>query len=146
MTSISQSILQPDPGPLPTLPSPNPGDVVEIAVEGLPPRKDVSFSIRNINHRHYDRFLALRNKAIAAMNGRAWYDGAVEMEFVLYAPVLEKEFLGFASGILDTLDGSHGFSFTYLPVVYQDDCQVVDTTYSFRESEETYYTLRFTFL
>ncbi len=33
-----------------------------------------------------------------------------------------SEYLG---GVLDTLDGSSGVTFTYLPIVFEDDSQVV---------------------
>ena len=32
----------------------------------------------------------------------------------------------YLSGVMDTIGGSHGPSFIYLPIVYLDDCQVVD--------------------
>ena len=143
MTTASTFVIYPDPGPLPTLPPPRLGEVVEMMVEGLPPRKDTSFSIRNIKHSHYQLFLTLRKKGIEAMNGRAWFIGAVDMEFVLHAPCLEKDLLGYESGIMDTLDGSHGLTFTYLPVVYQDDAQIVNARCRFVESTNTYYTLKF---
>ena len=143
MNNSRTFVIYPDPGPLPTLPPPPLGEVVEIVVGGLPPRKDASFSIRNVKHKHYQLFATLRKKGIEAMNGRAWFNGAVEMEFVLHAPCLEKDLLGYQSGIMDTLDGSHGLTFTYLPVVVQDDVQIVSAQSRFVESANTYYTLRF---
>jgi len=43
-----------------------------------------------------------------------------------FAPGFEKGkgLVDYVGGIEDTLDGSHGFTFTYLPIVFQDDCQV----------------------
>ena len=55
-------------------------------MEGYPPKKDTHFSIRNVRHRKYHAFLALRKKAIEAMGGMAWYEGLLSMEFTLYAP------------------------------------------------------------
>lgn len=49
-------------------------------------------------------------------------------------------------GIADTLDGSHGCEFTYLPIVYQDDCQVVESESKFIVSNETRYVLEVIFL
>ena len=90
--------------------------------------------------------MTLREKAIDAMNGRAWYDGPVKIEFTLFAPQLEYSLNDFFGGITDTLDGSHGFTFTYLPVVYQDDCQVAVAQSHFVESTDIFYELRITFL
>ena len=147
MTSPHRSALFPDPGPLPTLPPPCPGDVIEIVVDDLPPKKDLHFSIRNVRHKKYKGFLALRNKAIEAMAGRAWYDGPVEMEFTLYAPAssMDDGLTMYAAGIEDTLDGSHGPTFTYLPVVYQDDCQISSMRLRYVESSESRYKLRIPF-
>ena len=47
---------------------------------------------------------------------------------------------------MDTLDGSHGPSFTYLPIVYQDDCQVAAALTRLVTSEFTEYQIRITFL
>ena len=146
MTSEDTLGLYPDPGPLPTLPPPTPGDVVEFRVEGYPPTKDRSFSIRNVRHPKYPLFLALRQCAVDAMDGRAWYEGPIKLELTLYAPKLQKALLDYFSGIMDTLDGSHGFTFTYLPVVYQDDCQVCESEMHFQESPDIYYDIRVTFL
>ena len=145
MTSEDTLGLYPDPGPLPTLPPPTPGDVVEFRVEGYPPTKDRSFSIRNVRHPKYPLFLALRQCAVGAMDGRAWYEGPIKLELTLHAPKLQEALLDYFSGIEDTLDGSHGFTFTYLPVVYQDDCQVCESEMHFQESPNIYYDIRVTF-
>jgi hypothetical protein len=69
----------------------------------------------------------LRQAAIDAMAGRKWYEGAVRVQLrylspeVGSAPALHP----YLNGILDTLGGSHGPSFIYLPIVYLDDCQAV---------------------
>ena len=60
-----------DPGVLPTKPPPEPGATLHIAVDGLPPYKDVNASIRNPKHKIYSRFVALREAAIREMDGRA---------------------------------------------------------------------------
>ena len=139
--------LYPDPGPLPTtLPPPKPGDIVNFWVEGYPPTKDRSFSIRNVKHRRYALFMALRKSAIDAMHGRTWYAGPVKLEFILHTPKLERELVDYLGGIMDTLDGSHGFTFTYLPVVYQDDRQVCQAEMRFQESPDIYYNVKVTFL
>jgi hypothetical protein len=84
--------------------------------------------MRNPDSPQRDRFMALRQAAIDAMAGRKWYEGAIRLDFLYFAPehgslIGSHDYLG---GILDTLDGSHGPSFIYLPVVYLDDCQVVE--------------------
>jgi len=47
---------------------------------------------------------------------------------------------------MDTVGGSAGSSFTYLPIVFQDDCQVCDGASQFGEAEEWSYSLVFEFL
>jgi hypothetical protein len=56
------------------------------------------------------------------------YQGAIRLDFVMHAPEFEpkKTLMDYAGGISDTLDGSHGTTFTYLPIVYEDDCQISD--------------------
>lgn len=133
------------PGPLPTKPPPNPGDVIEFEVDGYPPYKDESFSIRNIKHKDHSRFRRLREAGIAAMNGRAWSHLPIRMDFALYASGFEKKktLLDYAAGIEDTLDGSSGYTFTYLPVVFEDDCQICDGRSQLILSDNTKYLLRF---
>jgi hypothetical protein len=134
-----------DPGPLPTKPPPNPGDVIEFEVAGYPPYKDESFSIRNPKHKDYSRFVNLRKAGIVAMNGRAWSHAPIRMDFTLYAQGLEKKrkLLDYAAGIEDTLDGSSGYTFTYLPVVFEDDCQICSGHSRLIASNETKYRVRF---
>lgn len=135
-----------DPGPLPSRPSPSPGETLRIRVDGYPPDKDVHFSIRNPRHPRHERFKHLRAAAIAVMAGRRWYDGPVRLDFTLYAPSLDRRLLDYADGIQDTLDGSHGCHFTYLPIVYEDDCQVCIAEDRFVASQETYYVVEVGFL
>jgi hypothetical protein len=80
------------------------------------------------------------------MAGRRWYDGPVRMDFTLYAPEKDLSLTDFAGGVQDTLDGSHGCEFTYLPIVYQDDCQICDLRMQFIESERVHYIIKVTFL
>ncbi len=81
------------------------------------------------------------------MRGQKWYDGPIEMNLEIYAPKLEekKGLNDYIGGVMDTLDGSHGQYFTYLPVVYQDDCQVALGSHTFIESSEIYYILEIVF-
>jgi hypothetical protein len=134
-----------DPGSLPTQPPPNPGDVIEFEVTGYPPYKDESFLIRNPKHKDYTRFVALRKAGITAMNGRAWSHAPIQMDFIFYAPQLEekKELLDYVAGIEDTLDGSSGCHFTYLPIIFEDDCQICTGHNRFAKSNEIKYYLRF---
>lgn len=59
------------------------------------------------------------------MAGRKWYEGAVALALTYWAPdpsgLLNHYYV---DGVMDTLGGSHGPTFIYLPVVYLDDCQV----------------------
>lgn len=137
-----------DPGVLPTKPPPSTGQSLSVRVKGLPPYKDEHFSIRNPRHKIHARFQTLRKAAIIAMAGRAPYRGAVQLDLVMQAPRFErgKHLLDYAGGILDTLDGSHGVEFTYLPIVYEDDCQVAGGRHQFQEAVEEWYELTITFL
>jgi hypothetical protein len=138
-----------DPGILPDKPSPSTGDKLVLRISGLPPYKEMRASIRNPLHRHHDRFLKLRKAAIRAMRGRRWTDNAVGMRVTVYAPSQEVQsgrVANYLGGVFDTLDGSHGFCFTYLPIVYQDDCQVCKAKYVFRVSQKTHYVVRIDFL
>jgi len=82
------------------------------------------------------------------MSGRAPYRGAVGLDFVMHAPELDKNrsLTDYIGGIMDTLDGSHGVEFTYLPVVYEDDCQVVDGRSRFQPSTNSFYEITIRFL
>ena len=64
--------LDPNPGVLPIKPAPSRGEKLSFRIDGLPPYKELRASIRNPKHRHYSRFVALREAAISAMDGRAW--------------------------------------------------------------------------
>lgn len=112
---------------LPSKPAPSPGETLTIEDEGLPPYTDLSRSIRNINHPCYRAFVALREAATVAMDSRAYYTGAVALDLIVYGPRFHKSrnICDYAAGAEDTIDGSSGITFTYLPIVIQDDCQVV---------------------
>jgi hypothetical protein len=69
------------------------------------------------------------------MAGRACYPGPIELNIKISALELDRSLPDYLGGIMDTLDGSHGRSFTYLPVVYQDDCQAVSASVG-RKSEQ----------
>jgi hypothetical protein len=133
-----------DPGPLPTKPPPKAGDLIELEITGYPPYKDESFSIRNPKHKHYSRFMKLRNAGIAAMDGRAWSYAPIRMDLTLYAPAFERKrtLLDYIAGVEDTLDGSSGFTFTYLPIVFEDDCQICSWSSRLIKSNKTKYALR----
>jgi hypothetical protein len=139
--------LEPNPGVLPTRPAPCKGEKLYIRVDGLPPYKELRASIRNLKHRHHSRFVALRDAAIAAMDGRAWSIDAIKITLVIHAPNLDKDKMiaDYLSGVLDTVDGSHGESFTYLPVCFQDDCQVVSCRTEHFQSSEPFYELEICF-
>ena len=137
-----------DPGPLPTKPSPIPGQKVVIQVFGYPPYKDEHFSMRNPRHTNYEAFVRLRKAAITAMDGRAWYFGPVSMSVTLSAPTFEKgkKLIDYIDGIQDALDGSSGCEFTYLPIVFEDDCQVVNNYSKFIMAQEISYRVEVGFL
>ena len=109
------SFLPYDPGVLPAAPAPAKGERLVIEVAGLPPYKEIRRSIRNTTHPRYDSFVALRTAAAQAMAGRAWYFEAIGLDLTLYAPRLHDgcSVSDYLSGIMDTLDGSSGPTFTY---------------------------------
>lgn len=136
-------------GPLPSLPPPSNGATIAFEVEGLPPYKDESFSIRNSRSKQHPQFLALREAAARAMNGRCWTKQAVSLDVTIYAPAAYREqhgMLRYVSGVMDSLDGSHGPTFTFLPIVYEDDCVVVSGNSRWCESNRCRYEVRVTFL
>ncbi len=137
----------PYPGRIPDKPPPQSGEDVVIYVTGLPPYKDVSKSIRNPKHPYYDRFTKLREAASNVMDGRSWLDGAVTLEMKIYYIQLDPQMTpnDYLGGVMDTLDGSHGPNFTYLPIIYNDDCQVWNSTVELIQSKENKYDLKIRF-
>ena len=82
------------------------------------------------------------------MDGRAWYFGAIAINLILYAPEMEKKksLNDYDGGIFDTLDGSSGCQFTYLPIVFEDDCQVVRGKHKFVKANDIRYQVEVEFL
>lgn len=80
------------------------------------------------------------------MRQRAWYLGPVALDVIISGPELTAPLIDYVGGIMDTLDGSHGPTFTYLPIVYEDDCQVCAGFHRFRQAETISYVVRVTFL
>jgi hypothetical protein len=82
------------------------------------------------------------------MKGKRWYDGPVELGVIIYAPGFErgKSMTDYEGGVMDTLDGSHGYTFTYLPIVYQDDCQVVKGDFLLKKDSRSHYRIVVRFL
>ena len=136
-----------DPGVLPTRQSPVAGESLVIEVEGLPPTKTIGRSLRNRTHSRFSAFAALRAQALHIMAGRAWYFGEVELSLVLRSPkrVGQDSLLSYVAGIMDTLDGSAGPTFTYLPIVFQDDSQVrgLQSAWEYSELERYSVEIRF---
>ena len=137
-----------DPGVLPSSPAPSAGEHIVLKIEGLPPYKDRHFSIRNPRHKAYSRFMLLRQAAIKAMAGRAPYRGAIRLDLAMHAPDFERKqaFVDYSGGIMDSLDGSHGTGFTYLPIVYEDDCQVVTSSGRITKDIGAWYEVKIVFL
>jgi hypothetical protein len=140
--------LRPYPGPLPSKPSPRAGQKIIIEVSGLPPYKQIRASIRNPRHPHHTRFLKLREAALKVMGGRRWTDRPVSVNLTMYAPAFEERrvLCEYLSGVNDTLDRSHGECFTYLPIVFQDDCQVSRCKSQFNSSRTAHYVVEIDFL
>ena len=136
-----------DPGSIPTLPAPAAGEVIHIEVEGLPPIKDVRQSIRNAKHPLHERFKQLRKDATKAMAGRAWSFGPVQLNLTVRSPKSSREhdLNAYLGGVMDTLDGSSGFSFTYLPIVFEDDSQVHGSQTRWEDAASSSYVIQITF-
>ncbi len=145
--NISKSFLPYDPGWLPTKPAPTAGESISFDVRGLPPFKDYSSSIKNPTHPRYSSFVTLRQAATHAMQGRAWYHGKVKVDLEIHAPSksIKKSLSNYHSGVLDTLDGSHGRYFTYLPIIYEDDWSVCGG-FHFIEDKDMWYRISVIFL
>lgn len=136
-----------DPGLLPTKAAPLKGGSLYLEMPGLPPVKTIRQSIRNQGHPHYSCFVALRKSATVAMAGRAWYLGAVALDLTILGPThLRKWKLNdYMGGIMDTLDGSSGRTFTYLPIIYQDDSQVCEISSKWMHHAQNSYRLEILF-
>lgn len=136
-----------DPGLLPTRVAPAQGETLVIEIPGLPPIKTFSQSIRNQKHPQHPRFVTLREAATEAMAGRAWYLGPVGLDLTVFGPgCLDRWNLNdYVGGIMDTLDGSSGQTFTYLPIVFEDDCQVCRLKARWLERSETSYRVQVLF-
>ncbi len=130
-----------EPGMLPSKPSPNAGEKIIIKVNGYPPYKDRDLPICSPRHPNYQAFVRFREAAISAMNGRAWYSGPVAISVTISAPSLEEGITirNYVAGIENALGGSSGSEFTYLPIVFEDDCQVVIYRHKFIQSEQISY-------
>lgn len=141
-------ILPYDPGSLPTLPAPTTGEVITVELQGLPPKKNFHVSIRNRMHPLYSSFMALKHAATRVIAGRAWVFGKVDLELTLFTPVRFDRWtvLLFQGGIMDTLGGSSGRTFTFLPIVYQDDCQISDLKSEWVQSEDVRYVVKLTII
>jgi len=136
------------PGRLPNKPAPKPGESMHFTVPGLPPYKDRHFSIRNSRHRIHQRFLDLRLVAAKAMLGKAPYRGPIRLDFAMRAPTLEarRNLNDYLGGVMDSLGGSHGFSFTFLPIIYEDDCQIYSGYNRWIPARQPSYGIRVCFL
>ena len=81
------------------------------------------------------------------MNGRAWVSSEVEILLTIRSPKemsihSRSEYLG---GIMDALDGGSGFTFTYLPIVFEDDSQVSSCRIDWKKSLEASYLIQIVF-
>ena len=144
---LSSAVIPYDPGAIPVRPAPAPGDRIIFEVCGLPPIKTVHQSIRNRRHPQHSSFVALRIAAINAMGGRAWYFGSVGLDLTIFGTrnLSRWSLIDYLGGVMDTLGGSSGATFTYLPVIYQDDCQVSTTRICWIESIKESYLVKILF-
>lgn len=144
----SLEILPYNPGSIPTKPAPSAGDLIEFEVDGWPPWKDTSMSIRNRLHRDHADFVRLRNAASIAMDGRAWYSGPVGLDVIILGPEAgrKRSLTEYIGGIEDAIDGSHGYTFTYLPICFEDDAQICEGRGKFEPNPVPKYFVKIRFL
>jgi hypothetical protein len=92
--------------------------------------------------------VALRSAAIAAMAGRAWVFGPVELRVTIFGrrELTRWSIIDYMGGISDTLDGSSGQTFTYLPIVFEDDCQVCRSQFNWVDAPENKYEIEVFFM
>lgn len=134
-------------GIIPIKPAPLKNEIIQFKVEGVPPIKQWSFSLRNIKSSQYQAFEKLRIAALAAMNERAWYEDEIILDITIYMKDISKVSLNpYVGGIMDTLGGSHGFAFTFSPIIYQADMQVTAVTYDKKQSNIDKYSIKVTLL
>jgi hypothetical protein len=82
------------------------------------------------------------------MAGRKWYEGGVRVD-LLYLSSEYDSVPGlhpYLNGILDTVGSSHGVTFIYLPIVYLDDVQVVQSSLSREIASTERYEVQIEFL
>lgn len=76
------------------------------------------------------------------MAGRRWWTGAVELNLIIHTNrELDLDLYLYLGGVYDTLDGSHGPSFTFLPILYQDDGQICNSRTCSHLASTNYYTV-----
>jgi len=119
---------------------------IKFIVEGIPPYKDFSRSIRNYQHPDHDRFLKLRKTAKVAMKNREYHRGPVAIKFHYIRKEGKRKIWEYLSGILDSLGGSHGFTFHWVPIVFLDDCQIQKIHISQETGKRDRYLLEIIFL
>lgn len=120
----------------------------KVQIDSWPPWKDIHQSIRNRKHKDHARFAILRRAATGAMAGRAWSQGPICLVLRVWGPALEpgRALLDYESGVMDTLDWSHSPSITYLPIAYEDDCQVTESDATFATALNVGYSVDLVFL
>lgn len=145
---MDKTILPYDPGVLPSKPQPTAGECIELEIEGMPPVKDFRQSIRNLQHPQHATFIELRRAAIFQMNGRAWSFGPVGMDLTVYSPqtINRMELNSYLGGVMDALDGSSGQTFTFLPIVFEDDSQLVMSQTKWVRADSCHFLLKINFL
>lgn len=81
------------------------------------------------------------------MRGRAWTQDPVSLELtVLDDGQPDSYSLGdYLSGIADTLDGCSGYTFTYLPIVFEDDSQIARLSGRWVAGAKSSYVIKVTF-
>ena len=81
------------------------------------------------------------------MGGRAWVFGPVAVSITLFGPSNGgASLVDYMGGVMDTLDGSSGLTFTYLPIVFEDDCQVVQSDVKMQDHPTSKYIVEVTVL
>jgi hypothetical protein len=117
-----------------------------IKVKGIPPHKGAHFSIRNPKHANHDRFTLLRKKANEAMGKMPYSSGPIGVTIRYQRQLGSRPSADYVSGIFDTLGGSHGMQFHWMPIVYLDDNQIRTVNYHETDGAFDYYEIDIEFL
>lgn len=123
---------------------PTEDEEIVFEVMGLPPKKAL-VPIGAKRHRHHKRFLALREAAETAMNGRAPLDGPMFLAVVL-PPEEQRSESGpheaYAEAVAESLTSINGEGCSYPAIVFIDDTQIEELMVGIKPFNDERYQVR----